>query len=102
MGKLALLIFSICFTAKKASAFISQCLATLFNTVGNVTGHHGKHFLVSRQTLYFMAFRPQAQLLSLPGFNSLACGGIVIMPKNDEVAKRGKKYTFFANIFVRF
>ena len=102
MGKLALLIFSICFTAKKASAFILQCHATLFNTVGNVTGHHGKHFLVSRQTLYFMAFRPQAQLLSLPGFNSLACGGIVIVPKNNEAAKRGKKYTLLQIVLFDF
>jgi hypothetical protein len=102
VGKLALLICPICFTAKKASAFILQCLATLFNTVGNVTGHHGKHFLVSRQTLYFMAFRPLAQLLSLPGFNSLACGGIVIVPKNDGAAKRGKKYTLLQTVSFDF
>ena len=70
--------------------------------MGNVTGHHGKHFLVSRQTLYFMAFRPLAQLLSLPGFNSLACGGIVILPKNDGAAKRGKKYTLLQIVSIGF
>jgi hypothetical protein len=67
-------------TATKADGFIIQCMYTLYNSLGNVTGHHGKHFLVSRQTLWYMAYQKHAKLLSLPGFNSLACGGIVLVP----------------------
>ena len=78
------------FAAKKASAFVIQCLYTLYNTMGNVTGHHGKHFLVSRQTMHLMAFHPHALLLAMPGFNSLAVGGIVLLPKNDVAVQRGK------------
>ena len=74
----------------KASAFVIQCLYTLYNTLGNVTGQHGKHFLVSRKTLFLMASRPNAFLLALPGFRSLACGGIVILPGSDETVQRGK------------
>ena len=59
--------------------------------MGNVTGHHGKHFMVSRQTLHLMAFHQNALLLTMPGFNSLACGGIVLLPTNDTASQRGKK-----------
>ena len=58
--------------------------------MGNVTGHHGKHFLVSRQTMHLMAFHPHALLLAMPGFNSLAVGGIVLLPENDVAVQRGK------------
>ena len=36
-----------------------------------------------------MAYSPNAVLLG-EGFDSLACGGIVLMPGNDEAAQRGK------------
>ncbi len=40
-----------------------------------------------------MAFHPYALLLSMPGFNSLACGGVVLLPKDDDTAQRGKRLT---------
>ena len=78
------------FAAKKASAFVIQCLYSLYNSLGNVTGHHGKHFMVSRRTLHLMAHNLHAMLLAKPGFSSLACGGIVLVPSNNAAAQRGK------------
>jgi hypothetical protein len=66
-----------------------MCQYTLFNALMNVTGFHGKHYLVSRQTLWFMANNPFAILLTMPGFNFLACGGIVLLPSTPEARARG-------------
>lgn len=84
--------FQIVFAGKKATVFIINCLYTLFNTLMNVTGHHGKHFMVSRQTLFWMAHHPHSLLLTIQGEqdNSLACGGIVLLPRNSAVVQRGK------------
>lgn len=90
-GSLLLLTLSNCVAARKASPFVIQCLYTLYNTLGNVTGQHGKHFLVSRQTMHLMAYSSNAVLLTMPGFNSLACGGIVILPGNNAATERGKQ-----------
>jgi len=40
--------------------------------------------------MHLMANSPNAVLLVEPGFKSLACGGIVLMPGNDAAAQRGK------------
>jgi hypothetical protein len=73
----------------KATAFIIMCISTLYNALNNVTGHHGKHYLVSRQTLWLMANDPFAILLTIPGFNFLACGGIVLLPSTSAARARG-------------
>jgi hypothetical protein len=66
-----------------------MCIYTLYNALNNVTGHHGKHFLVSRQTLWLMANDPFAILLTMPGYNFLACGGIVLLPSTPAARERG-------------
>jgi hypothetical protein len=73
----------------KASDFIINCVYTLYNVMMNVTEHHGKHYLVSRQTLWFLAKNPSAILLTMPGCNFLACGGIVLLPSNAAACARG-------------
>jgi hypothetical protein len=40
--------------------------------------------------MHLMANSPHALLLAKPGFNSLACGGIVLLPSNNAAAQRGK------------
>jgi hypothetical protein len=82
----------------KVSDFIVMCISTLFNTCGNVTGHHGKHFSVSRQTLSLMANNPYAFLLTLPGPNYLACGGFVVLPITSAARARGM--IFMMSIFI--
>ena len=84
----------------KVSDFIVMCVSTLFNTFGNVTGHHGKHFAVSRQTLWLMAKNPHAFLLTLPGPNFLACGGIVVLPSTSSARARGMIFMIWTSFFL--
>ena len=79
-----------------------MCVYTLYNALMNVTGWHGKHYLVSRQTLWLMANNPCAILLTMPGFNFLACGGIVLLPSTSDAIARGMSYDInrIVNIFI--
>ncbi len=84
----------------KATEFIIMCVYTLYNTLMNVTGHHGKHYLVSRQTLWFMANNPFAILLTIPGFKFLACGGIVLLPSTSAARARGMFFQYQWTYFI--
>lgn len=63
---------------------LADAVHTLFNFMGHVSERYGKHFLWSRQCLYYAAFDPRSVLICTNDCSGIPRGGFIGLIEGDS------------------